>query len=384
MWFFKMRAIRSKLQDQIDLLEDKIDTLNTQLTKKQTELAQTENEINSLNSEISSLSQTYNRLKGYETIDELGDLFTPEITDLDEITNQLLDLQDQLADLIAYNNHFIITKQYRIDNSEKKGQIFQKNYCENLIIGFNSYFAKKLKAINSKNYNKTVELIEKAFTNYNKKGQQIGISISQKYLDIKLSILRLTLEQNISKQIEKEKIKRERQRLKEEQQLLLEAEKERKRLEEERKNLQKLFAKAVSEQEQEDIKNKLAEVDKRTEEIDWRISHQSAGWLYIATTPCLEGMYKAGCTKQLNPLNRLAQLSSASVPYPFECHGLVFSENVFDLEAKLHKRLDSVRVNKMNRGKEFFYGSPEEVVKILKEEFKVDVHFVDESWVEEE
>ena len=384
MWFFKIRAIRSKLQNQIDLLEDKIDTLNTQLTKKQTELAQTENEINSLNSEISSLSQTYSRLKGYETIDELGDLFVPETTDLDEITNQLLDLQDQLADLIAYNNHFIITKQYRIDNSEKKGQIFQKNYCENLIIGFNSYFAKKLKTINSKNYNKTVELIKKTFTNYNKKGQQIGITIAQKYLDIKLSILRLTLEQNISKQIEKEKIRKERQRLKEEQQLLLEAEKERKRLEEERKNLQKLFAKAVSEQEQEDIKNKLAEVDKRAEEIDWRISHQSAGWLYIATTPCLEGMYKAGCTKQLNPLNRLAQLSSASVPYPFECHGLVFSENVFDLEAKLHKRLDSVRVNKMNRGKEFFYGSPEEAIKILKEEFKVNVHFVDENWVEEE
>lgn len=384
MWFFKMRAIRSKLQDQIDLLDNKIDELNLQLTKKQIELALAEDKINSLNSEISSLSQTYNRLKGYETIDELGDLFIPEIADLDEITNQLLDLQDQLADLVAYNNHFIITKQYRIDNSEKKGQIFQKNYCENLIIGFNSYFAKKLKAINSKNYNKTVELIEKAFTNYNKKGQQIGISISQKYLDIKLSILRLTLEQNISKQIEKEKIKRERQRLKEEQQLLLEAEKERKRLEEERKNLQKLFAKAVSEQEQEDIKNKLAEVDKRTEEIDWRISHQSAGWLYIATTPCLEGMYKAGCTKQLNPLNRLAQLSSASVPYPFECHGLVFSENVFDLEAKLHKRLDSVRVNKINRGKEFFYGLPEEVIKILKEEFKVNVHFVDENWVEEE
>lgn len=379
-----MRAIRSKLQNQIDLLEDKIDTLNTQLTKKQTELAQTENEINSLNSEISSLSQTYSRLKGYETIDELGDLFTPETTDLDEITNQLLDLQDQLADLIAYNSHFIITKQYRIDGSEKKGQTFQKNYCENLIIGFNSYFTKKLKAINSKNYNKTVELIEKTFTNYNKKGQQIGITIAQKYLDIKLSILRLTLEKNISKQIEKEKIRKERQRLKEEQQLLLEAEKERKRLEEERKNLQKLFAKAVSEQEQEDIKNKLAEVDKRTEEIDWRISHQSTGWLYIATTPCLEGMYKAGCTRQLNPLNRLAQLSSASVPYPFECRGLVFSEDVFDLEAKLHKRLDSVRVNKMNRGKEFFYGLPEETIKILKEEFKVDVHFINENWVEEE
>lgn len=59
-------------------------------------------------------------------------------------------------------------------------------------------------------------------------------------------------------------------------------------------------------------------------------------------------------------------------------------EDVFDIEAKLHKRLDSARVNKMNRNKEFFYGSSEEAIKILKEEFKVDVHFVDENWVEEE
>lgn len=381
MWFYKNKA---KKQEIITNLEAQINSLNRSIKDKQATLQETQAKIDYLNNEISVLSKSYNRLKGYETIEELGDSFELEYTCFDEITKKISELQDQLAELIGNDKHFVITKKYRIDNSERKGQIFQKNYCENLIIGFNAYYNKKLKSVNSANYNKTIDLLTKAFDKYNKKGQQIGITIAQDYLNIKLSILRFTLEKNINKQLEQEKIKQERQRLKEEQQLLLEAEKERKRLEEERKNLQKLFAKAVSEQEQEDIKNKLAEVDKRTEEIDWRISHQSAGWLYIATTPCLEGMYKAGCTKQLNPLNRLAQLSSASVPYPFECHGLVFSENVFDLEAKLHKRLDSVRVNKMNRGKEFFYGSPEEAIKILKEEFKVDVHFVDENWVEEE
>ena len=368
-----MRTIRSKLQNQIDLLEDKIDTLNTQLTKKQTELTQTENEINSLNSEISSLSQTYSRLKGYETIDELGDLFTPETTDLDEITNQLLDLQDQLADLIAYNNHFIITKQYRIDGSEKKGQTFQKNYCENLIIGFNSYFAKKLKAINSKNYNKTVELIEKTFTNYNKKGQQIGITIAQKYLDIKLSILRLTLEQNISKQIEKEKIRKERQRLKEEQQLLLEAEKERKRLEEEKKAMDIAFAKALTEEERNQIKEQLTSIDKRLSDIDFRINNPKAGWVYLIDSKSLPGMYKCGVTRRLSgPMERVKELSTSSLPWPFELKAYCFSEDAFDIEFKMHNYFDSKRVAD---NREFFYGEIKEAIDVLSNIFNQDVHF---------
>lgn len=209
----------------------------------------------------------------------------------------------------------------------------------------------------------------------------MGVSINQKYLDLCIELLYLELDEKIAKAKEKERIKEERHKLREQEKLLAEAEKERKRLENERKNLQKLFAKAVSEQEQEDIKNKLAEVDKRTEEIDWRISHQSAGWLYIATTPSMPKIMKLGCTRQLNPLNRLAQLSSASVPFPFECRGLVFSEDVFNLEARIHRRLDPKRVNKDNKLKEFFFGEPEEAIKILTEEFGEEVRFVDEQWV---
>ena len=317
-------------------------------------------------------------------MEELCLEYTPAFNDLDLISAKKEEVQNQIAELIANEEAILTTRIYKIDGSESKGKKFQKVFCENLLIGFNSYFNKKKKSITAYNYNSSVELIKSKFYKMNQKASLMGVSINSEYLDLILNLLKLELDEKITKAEERERIKEERRRLKEQEKLLAEAEKERKRLEDERKNLQKLFAKAISEQEQEDIKNKLAEVDKRTEEIDWRISHQSAGWLYIATTPCLEGMYKAGCTRQLNPLNRLAQLSSASVPYPFACHGLVFSEDVFDLEAKLHKRLDSVRVNKMNRTKEFFYGSPEEAIKILKEEFKVDVHFVDENWVEEE
>lgn len=376
----EIKSIEFSIQDKTNYLNE----INEQIKKSNNEVINLSSEISKVKSELNHYLSELGTAEGIITMQDLGLEYTPSLNDLNEISKRKEDIQKKIGNLIGCDKAIITTRIYRIDGSEAKGRQFQKTFCENLMTSFNLYFEKKKKAITSNNYEKTEELIEKKFQTINNKAALMGVSINKEYLELCLEYLSLELDDKIAKAEEKEKLKEEHRRLKEQEKLLAEAEKERKRLEDERKNLQKLFAKAVSEQEQEDIKNKLAEVDKRTEEIDWRISHQSAGWLYIATTPCLEGMYKAGCTKQLNPLNRLAQLSSASVPYPFECHGLVFSEDVFDLEAKLHKRLDSVRVNKMNRGKEFFYGSPEEVIKILKEEFKVDVHFVDENWVEEE
>lgn len=386
-----LKKQKQKLEQQLQEIDKVIEIKTSQNNELNFLINQAKNTLSQLEQNIANSKQQLEKYQhelgiaeGVIAMQELGIEYDPTFHNLDDIAYKKNSVQKAIGELIGCGEAVITTRVYRIDGSEAKGKQFQKTFCENLLIGFNYYFNQKKKAVNSTNIIASKDLITKKFSVINKKAALMGVAINQKYLDLCLELLTLELEEKLSKAEEKERIREERRRLKEQEKLLAEAEKERKRLEEERHNLQKLFAKAITEQEQEDIKNKLAEVDKRTKEIDWRISHQSAGWLYIATTPCLEGMYKAGCTKQLNPLNRLAQLSSASVPYPFVCHGLVFSENVFDLEAKLHKRLNSVRVNKMNRSKEFFYGSPEEAIKILKEEFKVDVHFVDENWVEEE
>lgn len=386
-----LKQQKVKLEEQINLIEKSIQereqylaNINSQIEQENRNLNEIQNKLIESKRRLNECQHELGIAEGIITMQELGMEYTPNCNDLNELAVKKADIQKSIASLIGNNEAVITTRVYRIDGSESKGRQFQKTFCENLLIGFNSYYNKKKESVTQANITKTEELLKKKFITINNKAGLMGVCINQEYLTYCIRLLYVELDEKIAKTEEHERIKEERRRLREQEKLLAEAEKERKRLEDERKNLQKLFTKAVSEQEQEDIKNKLAEVDKRTEEIDWRISHQSAGWLYIATTPCLEGMYKAGCTKQLNPLNRLAQLSSASVPYPFVCHGLVFSEDVFDLEAKLHKRLDSVRVNKMNRNKEFFYGSPEEAIKILKEEFKVDVHFVDEEENEED
>ena len=71
-------------------------------------------------------------------------------------------------------------------------------------------------------------------------------------------------------------------------------------------------------------------------------------------------------TRRLDPLDRIRELGDASVPFPFDVHALIFSEDAPSLEAKLHKVFEAKRVNQVNLRKEFF--------KVTLEEIEAEVH----------
>lgn len=359
---------KSSLDKEIQDLNDRIKLLQDEIENKSKCLEEIKDELNIGENRI--------------VAEDLGVHFEPINKNIKSIENDIDSVKTKIAKMLKDKSYCTLTRHYTVDSSERKGKELVEAFCENNILGFNLYCEKKRKAITKENYQHTIDLIDKAFWRYSKRAKIVAAEFNKPYLDLNKKLCTLELGLKVKKQQDKERVREEKRKLREEQQMLAEAEKERKKLEAERANLQKLFAKAITEQEQEEIKAKLAKVDKRVEEIDWRTSHYSAGWLYITTTPSMPNIYKCGCTKQINPLNRLAQLSSASVPFPFECRGLVFSENVFDLEAKMHRRLDSKRVNKGNKLKEFFYGEPEEAIKILTDEFHEEVRFIDEHWID--
>ena len=66
-------------------------------------------------------------------------------------------------------------------------------------------------------------------------------------------------------------------------------------------------------------------------------------------------------TRRLDPLDRIRELGDASVPFPFDVHALIFSEDAPSLEAKLHRVFEAKRVNQVNLRKEFFKVSLEEI-----------------------
>lgn len=65
-------------------------------------------------------------------------------------------------------------------------------------------------------------------------------------------------------------------------------------------------------------------------------------------------IFKVGMTRRLEPMDRINELSNASVPFSFDVHSFIFSNDAVALEAQLHKELNAYRVNKVNLRKEFF------------------------------
>lgn len=357
-------------------LQAEIENLQNQQNDYQHRLEQVQEQYNEALQDLHNLRQEVQEAEGVITMSDMG---FPSIVDhtalsLTDAQKKVDAIQRKLAVLCGSNNHFKIIKHYKIDNSDAKGEQFQKIYCENIYIGFNTYFQKRLKAVTLTNFEDSINYISKKFNSYNKNAKMIGISLASEYLAICLDLLEANLELKLAKQEEKEQQKLERQRLKEQERLLEEAQKAKLAIQKERRMYEQSLAKSISEQEKANFEAKLKELDKREADIDYRVNNAKAGYLYVISTPAMPGCCKLGVTRRLNPLQRVAELSSASVPYPFVCHALVFSDNVFELETNIHDHFDKQRTNPDNKHKEFFNITPTEAIEALQKEFNCNVY----------
>ena len=366
----KMAQDLQHAYDECRQLEEQIEVKRKQLFDLDHELHQKQQDINTVN--------------GIITMQELGVEYIPEYTNQPALERKITHIETEIGSLIGMNRAILTTRTYRIDGSEAKGQKFQKTFCENLLIGFNTYVNKKKKSITAYNLNTTKELIQKKFDKMNQKADIMGVSINKKYLDLTLQLLQAELDYKLFKAEEREKLKEECRRLREQENLLAEAEKTKLELQKQRRMYEQSLTKALTEKERQEFEAKLKEIDKREADVDYRINNSRAGYVYITATKAMPNMTKIGVTRRLNPLVRLSELSSASVPFPFVCYGLVFSDDAFDLETKVHEYFDDKRTNIANKHKEFFNITPQEAIKALKEEFGCDVHFVNEEESEDE
>jgi hypothetical protein len=93
-----------------------------------------------------------------------------------------------------------------------------------------------------------------------------------------------------------------------------------------------------------------------------------AGYVYVVSNLGAFGerMVKIGMTRRLDPMDRIRELSDASVPFNFDIHALFFSDDAVSIESKMHQRLADHRVNRVNLRREFFYAAPAEVREHLK------------------
>ena len=115
-----------------------------------------------------------------------------------------------------------------------------------------------------------------------------------------------------------------------------------------------------------ELQSQLADVVVKKDEII-NLQNGKAGTVYIISNlgSFGENVFKIGMTRRLTPQDRVNELGDASVPFKFDVHSFIFSEDAVSLEGRIHSILDAKRLNKVNRRKEFFQVSLDELEQIV-------------------
>ena len=199
---------------------------------------------------------------------------------------------------------------------------------------------------------------------------------------LKIDELHLVHEYNCKKQEEKEAMRAAREEEREQARLQKEIEETRKTINKELTHYSNARNKLVSQLENADndekvlINQKLKEIDdqineinKNLADIDYREANQKAGYVYVISNVGSfgEDVYKIGMTRRLNPQDRVDELGDASVPFTFDVHAMIFSDDAPKLEAALHKAFEKNKVNMINSRKEFFKVKLEDIEKVIHE-----------------
>lgn len=173
---------------------------------------------------------------------------------------------------------------------------------------------------------------------------------------------------------------KEQMRQEEEERKALETEKKKVEKEEEKyrteiQNVEKLLSECTDnskiltlEDKIKELKEELSKLMEKKEEIINR-QNGKAGYVYVISNLGSFGdkTFKIGMTRRLDPMERIKELGDASVPFPFDVHSFIFSEDAVCLETELHKRLEDRRKNKVNPRKEFFEVSIDELENLVQE-----------------
>lgn len=288
---------------------------------------------------------------------------------------------------------------WEVNGKKSEGKKLVNDMIKLLIRSFNNECDYCVDNVKFNNIDLGETRIRKSFETCNKLGRVMTVSLSEKFLSLKLDELYLAHEFQVRKQEEKEEAKKIREELREQQKLDQEIRAAREKIVKERKhftaalkNLQSRLALTTDEQECIDLRARIEEVqaskdelDREEKVIDYREQNAKAGYVYVISNVGAfgEGVYKIGMTRRLDPMERVDELGDASVPFWFDVHALVFSENAPALEAKLHERFAAGRLNKVNGRKEFFRADIKEIEAVIRANYDSVVEVVHDAPAEQ-
>ena len=334
------------------------------------ELETVKDELNILNNDL---------IKKYYNFSDYSNITSQECR------NKLMLLKQHEKDLRQQERDVMI------QNKDIRTGKTEQNIIRQMLRTFNAECDNILFNISIKNIDSAKRQIEKSFETINKLYKVDSAALQNRLLEIKLEQATLMYTYELKYQQEKDIQKAIKEQMVEEAKAQREIDEQKKKIEKdlqqhmgEVNRLMKYLQKSQIDAEKQlymdkikELEDKIKLLESNKELVLEREANARAGFVYIISNigSFGEDIYKIGMTRRLEPMDRIHELSSASVPFEFDVHAMIFSSDAPELENMLHKHFADRAVNKVNPRKEFFNVSIDEIEKVVKEEYNNTVKF---------
>lgn len=263
-----------------------------------------------------------------------------------------------------------------VEGSEAKGRKMAQEQIKLMLRAFNGESDAAICSAKATNFPALHKRILKAFEAINKLGATKQTSISSAYLQLRLDELQLSYELELKKAEIRQKQREARRQIEEEARVERELEEAQRKAEKDEQEKERSLAIARQQLAEEHgkhneklqqlvakLETELSEAIDRKAKAIARAQLTKSGHVYILSNIGAFGrdLFKIGMTRRLEPLVRIDELGDASVPFPFDVHAMIYSENAPALECALHTHFADRRVNLVNMRKEYFRVTMDEI-----------------------
>lgn len=319
-------------------------------------------------------------------------LYTPRynFVTAEEYKLRLEKIRTDQKQMIKSDSAISGAKNWTVDGSKSKGAKMVNDMKKLFLRAFNSDCEDVTTKVKYNNFDMSVKKIRQSADSIERLGKTMGLQITSKYINSKIEELHLAFEYQLKKQEEKEEQKVARAEMREAAKLQREIEEQRRKFEKEQTHYQTALQKVLKQLtenpenadlllKKEEIVQHLGEIHLSLQDIDYREANQRAGYVYIISNIGAFGpnVYKIGMTRRLDPQDRVDELGDASVPFNFDVHAMIFSDDAPALEAALHKAFENRKLNMINTRREFFNVTLDEIKTVVRENFDKTVEFID-------
>lgn len=361
----------------IQQLDKEIETRNKMLKGQSEQAEYLSQKLVGLNEEISMLDYGMYRP-------------TYDFANSDHYKEKLASVRQKQKQLIKDKKACTGDVNWKVNGSASQGRKMLSDMQKLLLRAFNSECDDIIAHVRISNHEKAAARIQSNADSISRLGQIMKISITHEYVKLKISELDLALDFAQKKEEEKERLRELRAQEREEAKAQKEIEEAKKKLVKEQTHYQNalntLSVQLEKNPDDADLLQKkmeleaaLADTEKAIADVDYRQANRRAGYVYVISNIGAfgEDVYKIGMTRRLEPMDRVNELGDASVPFQFDVHALIFTEDAPGLEAALHTAFENRKVNKINPRREFFRVPLEEIKRVVRQNFDKTVEWID-------